>query len=81
MADKIVDILVKTLDEESLKRQNDATIQAFQKISSDFEKLVKSGFATKRGYNLMGIDNEQQHCSTFRTGLFMQTPTRYFTST
>ncbi len=54
----LVNSLKKVILDQSLKFKDDATLKAFEKASIEFDKLVKSGIAKKRGYNLMTIDGK-----------------------
>lgn len=54
----IVENLKNTLEIEGKKLQNDATLASFEQASIEFDKLVQSGLAKRRGYNLMTIEGK-----------------------
>ncbi|WP_291855133.1 hypothetical protein [Marinilabilia sp.] len=47
--------LINTVREVSKKLHNDTKVKEFEKADNDFSKLVKSGFAHRRGNNLLSI--------------------------
>jgi hypothetical protein len=47
----------KTINEKVDKKFAE-TLEVLEKASREFEKLVSEGLTSKRGYNLMTIDNK-----------------------
>lgn len=58
---EIINNVKTTLENESEKFKNDATLLSFEQATIEFNKLVQSGIVKKRGYNLMTIENKHLH--------------------
>ena len=61
--------LKKVLEKERKTLKDDKKLEAFEQASRDFENLVKSGLAKKRGYNLMTMDKKHLNTSPFNSNL------------
>ncbi|MBN2881741.1 hypothetical protein JXM83_06855 [Candidatus Woesearchaeota archaeon] len=49
--------LLETLENEAKKLSDDPKVKEFAKADKDFTELVNKGLASRRGYNLMSVDN------------------------
>ena len=55
MEKELIKGITETIELLDNKFNNDILIKKFEKSSSDFELLVKNGFAKKRGNNILSV--------------------------